>query len=135
MTALVAMLIIAALVSATAMRVDEERRASRAITLQHVALASAEGAVWRTFVSADAQMLRAAPIGLSSQATSTVDGLTQKVTVTKIDTAMVWIVGSTQIQHGREVAAHRVALWALLPSDTISTRLTPLPGGAWADLY
>jgi hypothetical protein len=135
LSALVAIIVISTLIAASARQTDEEGRAARAITLQHRALAGAEGVAWRTFVSTNAQTFRRAPIGASTHMTSITGELTQNLTVTKIDTAIVWIVANAHVQRGRESANHKVSLWAHLPSDTITTRLTPLSAGAWADLY
>jgi hypothetical protein len=135
LTTLLAVILVSALIAAAHLQIDESARATRAITLHHRVFANAEAALWKTFVSISPSLLRPAPIGLFSQTLSTVGPLTNKVTVTKIDSSLVWIVSETHLTEGREGVAHRIGLGALLPPDTIESRLTRLPQAAWVDLY
>lgn len=135
LTALAALLIIAALITATTLRVDEDRRATRATTLGHHALAGAEDALWRTMTTANVNALRTNPVQTSSTTTTITGSLTQTVTVTKLDATLLWITARATVHHGPDSATHRVALWARLPPDITSPNLVPLMPGAWADLY
>ena len=134
LTALVAILTIAALVTATALRTDEDRRAARATTLHHHALAGAEDALWRTVTTTNAKSLRTNPVGASTTTTTTGD-LTQIISVTKLDATLFWIIVHATVHSGPDSASHRIALWARLPADTITSHLIPLASSAWADLY
>jgi hypothetical protein len=134
-TALVTMTVIGALISASALAIDERGRSTRASTMHLQALASAEGGVWNTFVAANPLAIRSAPLGVISRSSSTSGGLSRSVTVTKIDTAVVWIVAEARIVRGREKIIRRIGIVSLLPADTLYAHLVKLPGSAWVDLY
>jgi len=133
-TTLVAIVIVALLIGTLAFQSAETGRLARLTTLHHAAMASAEGGGWSTFAAVDVPTLRAAPIGTVTRTTTTSGELIRNVTVIKIDTTMVWIVAAATIQRGRERGLHRIALSAMIPSDT-SRALSPLPGAPWVDLY
>lgn len=133
--ALLALALSTALLLAVTLRVDEDARVARGETLREHATGAAEQALWNAMTSTDPRSLRDEPVGTVTTSTSTMEGVTTTVTVTKVDTPLVWIVAGVTVRRGREMARRRVGVTAIVPRDTLYSPLRPIPGRAWVDLF
>lgn len=133
--AMAAVLIASALTLATLFRVQSDSVIARSGTLRRLAAVATESAVWMTVDTANATTLRTLPSGTATRSTITDASSTISVTLTRTDTAFVWIVADVSILRGVLRARHRAAVTVVLPRDTTLTHLMPLPGRAWVESF
>jgi len=131
---LVAIVIVSALVVATMFRVTENNYLAQLTTLRLHVMAESERRLWTAMDDPELFELPFAPIGTTKRSTSTEDGVTTIITVTKVDSTLLWLVATTTAQRGRLSAAHRTAVSAQLAASLLHPA-TPLQGVAWVDLY
>jgi hypothetical protein len=138
-SALLGVVIVSALITATLFHVAQNADLARAGTLHHHALTSAERAAWLALTNTDIAALHAAPVGaVIATESPAVDPRTQvltRVTLIKVQPALVWLLATASASAGRHEAHHRVGLSAAIPRDSTSLALQPLPSRAWVDVY
>lgn len=133
--ALAAILIGSALMLAALFRVQSDSALARSGTLRRIATVAAETAIWATVDHADARSLRAMPVGTVTRSVIIDGEITIAVTLTRTDTAFVWIVADASILRGAQRARHRVGITGALTRDTTRVELLPLAGRAWVDAF
>lgn len=133
--ALIAVIIATALMLGSSLRVRTDSSLARSGTLRRMATSAAESAVWTTLRTTSAATTRLDPIGTVRKSTIYIDGVTTTVMMTRTDTTHVWIVADAYVRRGVEWARHRAAASALLPADSMSTGLVPMPERAWVESF
>lgn len=132
--ALVALLIIAALVSATLLRVQSDVRLAREGMTRRRAEVAAERVLRLGLASTSSATLRALPIGASLVNTDATDAVTTTLTTIRVDTTLAWLVASSSAPTVRGAARARLGVSALI-APTGAAPLQIVPGDAWTPVY
>lgn len=132
--ALLALLLIGALVSATLLRVQSDVRLARDAMTRQRAEAAAERMIRVTIAATSSATMRALPIGSSSASTVLTNGVTTTTTLVRTDSALVWVVATATAPSVRGVARAQLGASAVI-ARMGSAPLQILPGDAWALVY
>jgi Tfp pilus assembly protein PilV len=132
--ALLALLLIGALVSATLLRVQSDARHARDAMARTRAEAAAERMIRITLATTSSATLRALPVGTSTTSTDLTNGVTTVVTVVRTDSTLAWIDATASAPSVRGSARARLGASASIVSIG-SASLRILPGDAWAQVY
>lgn len=132
--ALVALLLIAALVTATLLRVQSDVRLAREESARRRADVSAERALRIALVNTSSATIRTLPIGGTSVSTDRTDAIATTITITRIDTSLAWLVADAHAPSVRGNARMRLGVTAIV-SSAGNAPLRILPGDAWAPVY
>lgn len=131
---LVAIVLVSALVSATMFRITENNYLAQLTTLKLHTMAESERRLWTTLADPALTPMASAPIGTVKTLTWLTGETTTLVTVTKVDSTMLWLVATANTQRGRLLTLHRTGVSARL--HPVGGRLAqPISGPAWVDLY
>ena len=132
--ALLALLLIGALVSATLLRVQSDARLARDAMARKRAEAGAERMIRITLATTSSAIMRARPIGARTTSTDLTDGVTTIVNVVRTDSTLAWIVATASAPSVRGSARAQLGASATIaPVGSASLQL--LPGDAWAQVY
>ena len=132
-SALLAMILATALIAAIAFRASETTHSAHALTLRVAAFNAAESALTTALAATNASTLRTTPIGYSLPVLTPQLGTT--LTAVRTDTTIAWLVATTELHRGDDVARHRIGMSVLIPRDTSQHHLTPVRERHWAELY
>lgn len=134
LVALLALVLIGALVSATLLRVQSDARLARDAMARTRAEAAAERMVRVTLATTTSATMRALPIGAGTTSTDLTNGVTTVVTVVRTDSLLAWIDATASAPCVRGRARARLGASAsIAPMGSASLLL--LPGDAWAQVY
>ena len=132
--ALLCMLLIAALMAAIFFATTEETRTAVAATASGNALSDAESAVQRV-VEALASGSSQIP-GLGQTQTVSDEAARSSVSVTRLDSTLVWIVAEARGSGAMTGAVRRAGVFVTTSIDsTGSIRLAPIPERGWSELF
>ena len=132
--ALLALVLIGALVSATLLRVQSDARLARDAMARTRAEAAAERTIRITLATTSSATIRALPIGAGTTSTDLTNGVTTVVTVVRTDSALAWIDATASAPSVRGTARVRLGASAsIAPIGNASLQL--LAGDAWAQVY
>ena len=132
--ALVALLVIGALVSATLLRVQSDVRVSREGMARRRAEAAAERVLRVALSSTSSASVRALPIGASLTSTDATDGITTSLVIVRVDTALAWLDATSTVPAVRGSARARLGVSAVVASVG-TTSLQIVGGDAWTPLF
>lgn len=134
LVALVALLLIGALVTATLFRVQSDVRLAREGMARRQAEVAAERALRLAAASTSSATVRALPIGATVASGDRTGGVVTTVSITRIDTALAWLVATAAAPSVRGTARARLGIDAIVASSG-SAPLQILAGDVWAPVY
>lgn len=132
--ALLALLLIGALVSATLFRVQSDVRTARDGMARRRAEAGAERMIRITLAATSSATMRALPIGAATTFTDLTNGVSTIVTAVRTDSTLAWVVATATAPSVRGSARAQFGVSAsIAPVGSASLRI--LPGDAWTQVY
>lgn len=132
--ALVALLVIGALVSATLLRVQGDVRIAREGMARRRAEVAAERVLRLALAGPSSATVRALPIGGAITSTDVTDGVTTSLVIVRVDTTLAWLDATATTPSVRGVAHARLGASAVL-STAGAAPLHVVSGDAWTLLY
>lgn len=136
-SALVSLMIIAALGSAILFRARSDGIIANAMSLRQRALGAAEMALWTAVSGWRVEDLDTLTLNRTAKVVTQSGDLEAQILVTRVDTSIYWIVAQAEVERGRFNVRRRVALSATVEQregDTVRM-LMPLSERAWVNLY
>lgn len=132
--ALLALVLIGALVSATLLRVQSDLRLARDAMARKRAEAGAERMVRIILATTSSATMRSLPIGASSTLTDLTNSVRTTVTAVRTDSTLAWIVATATAPSVRGSVRAQLGVSATIaPVGAASLQI--LPGDAWAQVY
>ena len=134
LVALVALVLIGALVTATLFRVQSDARLAREAFARRHAEAAAERTLRLGVTTTSSATVRALRIGGEIASTNISNGVTTVLTTVRVDSSLAWLVASSSAPSVRGTARAQLGVSARIAPNG-GAPLQILPGDAWTQVY